>query len=208
MSKTDRSVLDFFILALMADGVVVTPYTLLQRLGISPGASIPALRRLERQELTQREKAGPRRRQAFILTRKGKEVLQRDLYDALPELEANPPLDAESLSRIAALGRSGHANRGTAIAIVEAALTKCIEKAKSVEQHLQPLQVMAGTADIYTWALANMELIRWKSQAVAIRKVYYSLCTKGYRLNKGGRPERRKTRNRGFQPPAQGGTPS
>ncbi len=200
--------LDFFILALMADGVVVTPYTLLQRLGISPGASIPALRRLEREGLTQREKVGPRRRQAFILARRGEQVLQRDIYEALPALVENPPLDAESISRVVALGRSGHANLVEAIAIVAAALAKCVENAKSAEQRLRPLQPMSGTADIYTWALGNMELVRWKAQAVAIRRVYYRLCTKGYRLNKGGRPERRKNRNRGFRPPAQGGIPS
>ncbi len=158
----------------MADGVVVTPYALLQRLGISPGASIPALRRLEKERLTHREKAGSRRRQAFILTERGREVLQRDLDKAIPELLENPPLGAESLCRIVALSRSGHAGVGAAIPIVEAALATCIENAKSVEQHLPSLHVMAGTADIYTWALANMELIRWKSQAVAIRKVLYA----------------------------------
>ena len=124
-----------------------------------------------------------------------------ELHEGLPKLVELPPLDPESISRIVALGRSGHASIATAIQIVEAALAKCIENAKSAEQNLRPMQALPSTADMYTWALGNMELARWKAQAIAIRRIYYRLCTKGYRRDKGGRPERRKRRNKGFQPP-------
>lgn len=202
MSKTHRSTLDFFILALMADDVAVTPYTLLQRLGISPGASIPALRRLEKEGLTQRGKAGKRGRQPFKLTESGQEVLGRELHEGLPKLVQMPPQDPETLCRIVALARSGHAGIGTAIDIVEAALAKSLENARLAKESLQPMQVQSSMADIYMWASGNMEVARWKAQAVAIRRIYHSLCTKGYRINKGRRPERRKTRNTNLRPPS------
>ena len=55
----------FFLLALMEDRRDMSQYDLLQRLGISPGASIPALNRLRKEDLVTKEPGGARRRQAF-----------------------------------------------------------------------------------------------------------------------------------------------
>ena len=91
--KRRRSDLDLFVLALIESGIS-TPYELKTAADLSPGATVPALRRLLGDGLVVRGKSGPRGRMAHKITTAGRRRLKdgwRDLIDRGPsgDLEAN-----------------------------------------------------------------------------------------------------------------------
>ena len=84
--KRRRSDLDLFVLALIDSGVS-TPYELKTAAGLSPGATIPALRRLLQEELAVQGRPGPRGRTAYRITAEGRRYLKngwRELVDDGP----------------------------------------------------------------------------------------------------------------------------
>ncbi len=84
--KRRRSDLDLFVLALLAEGVA-TPYELKQAAGLSPGATIPVLRRLVEQGMVSVGKPGPRGRTGHRITAEGRRFLKsgwRELIDEGP----------------------------------------------------------------------------------------------------------------------------
>jgi len=91
--KRRRSDLELFILALI-DGGVSTPYELQQLAGLSPGATIPVLRRLLEAGFVLTSKVGARGRMAHRLSAAGRQRLK----DGWKELVADGPscgLDAD-----------------------------------------------------------------------------------------------------------------
>jgi len=97
--KRRRSDLDLFVLALVADGVS-TPYRMQVDAGLSPGATIPALRRLKRQRLVKPTSVGPRGRIEYLSTATAAPTLHKSWT---PLLEAGPTGDLEADLRIAIL---------------------------------------------------------------------------------------------------------
>jgi DNA-binding PadR family transcriptional regulator len=99
--KPDRpaSNLELFILAMIEQGVS-TPYELQSTAGISVGASIPALRRLEKHGYVRRAEASARRKQPFTITAAGSKWL-KSRWKAC--VSGAPPLEMDGLLRVAFL---------------------------------------------------------------------------------------------------------
>jgi DNA-binding PadR family transcriptional regulator len=95
--KRQRGDLDLFVLALIAEGVS-TPYELMAAAGLSPGATIPALRRLLSSCLIERSKPGPRGRTAHRITAAGRRHLKTGWQ---PLIEAGPSGDLDPDLRVA-----------------------------------------------------------------------------------------------------------
>jgi hypothetical protein len=115
----------------------------------------------------------------------------------------NTPLDTESISRIITLGFRGYASQGADHRLLETALARCGGKAVVTQEKLKAFQAKwppEATAEFYSWVLGTIELARWKAQTIAIKQIYYRLTTRGYRRNKGRKPERRKRRTTDFRP--------
>jgi len=193
MSKIgERSILDVFLLAVLHDGVVATPYDFARRLGVSPGASIPSLRRLLEQGLVERERKGSRRRRAFTLTKDGIQVLRQELSETIPRWVDATPLDAESLSRVVALAYNPTGNLNSVASILKKALKNCREKVVEAKERLTALDAAphSGTTEqVYSWVLTTFEVARWRAQLTALKRIHSQLCARGDRLQKGSRSQ-------------------
>lgn len=93
------SVLELFVLAMLRQGLT-TPYRLMVDGGVSLGASLPVLHRLEQAGLVRKGSRGGRRKQEFDLTATGRAALSRGLRNLSA---AAVPADAESVLRLVAL---------------------------------------------------------------------------------------------------------
>lgn len=97
--KRRRRDLDLFVLALIENGVT-TPYGLQIGAGVSPGASIPALRRLVTAGWASAGKPGSRGRTDHMITAAGRRHLQGGWRELIEE---GPTGDADADLRIALL---------------------------------------------------------------------------------------------------------
>jgi len=118
--KRARMDLELFVLALASRGLA-TPYDLKTSAGISPGASIPVLNRLEQGGYLRRGEGGPRNRQEFFITAKGSNLLEnswRALFQAAPSTDLDAVLRTAALALI--LGEpkrsvAGYLSRASAV---------------------------------------------------------------------------------------------
>lgn len=97
--KRRRSDLDLFVLALIESGVS-TPYELKSAADISPGASIPALRRLISEGLVNQGKPGSRGRADHKITAEGRRRLKDGWQDLIDQ---GPSGDLDADLRVALL---------------------------------------------------------------------------------------------------------
>jgi DNA-binding PadR family transcriptional regulator len=91
--KRHRSDLDLFVLALI-ESKVSTPYDLQRIAGLSPGATIPSLRRLVGQRFVAVGEAGPRGRIDYAITADGRKHL-KTAWQALIDDGPSGDLDAD-----------------------------------------------------------------------------------------------------------------
>ncbi len=92
--KRRRNDLDLFVLALLDEGVA-TPYELKQAAGLSPGATIPVLRRLVERGMVSVGTPGPRGRTGHRITAEGRRFLKsgwRELIDDGPSSDLDADL--------------------------------------------------------------------------------------------------------------------
>ena len=90
--KRRRNDLDLFVLALIDNGVS-TPYDLKKAAGLSPGATIPVLRRLLESRMVLPGKPGARGRRNHKITAEGRRYLQsgwKDLVTKAPAATSMP----------------------------------------------------------------------------------------------------------------------
>jgi DNA-binding PadR family transcriptional regulator len=97
--KRHRSDLDLFVLALVAEGVS-TPYLLKTAANLSPGATIPALRRLLEDGSVVQARPGPRGRADHRMTAEGKRRLRNGWRELI---EQGPSGDLDADLRVALL---------------------------------------------------------------------------------------------------------
>jgi DNA-binding PadR family transcriptional regulator len=109
--KRRRTDLDLFVLALVAEGVT-TPYQMMTAAGLSPGATIPVLRRLLESSLVVRAKPGPRGRTEHRITAAGRRKLD---YGWTELIEVGPTGDVDADLRIALLAFFVGGDRRTAV---------------------------------------------------------------------------------------------
>jgi DNA-binding PadR family transcriptional regulator len=128
--KRRRSDLDFFVLALIEEGIS-TPYELKMAVGLSPGATIPALRRLLREKLVVQGNSGPRGRIGHEVTAEGRKRLKncwRELIDQGP----GGDLDAEL--RVALLALWVGKDRRSAVQFLHQAANQRHENLRQLEK--------------------------------------------------------------------------
>lgn len=100
--KRRRNDLDLFVLALLNEGIA-TPYELKQAAGLSPGATIPVLRRLVERGMVSVGKPGPRGRTGHRITAEGRRFLKtgwRELIDDGPSGDLDADLRVALLALV------------------------------------------------------------------------------------------------------------
>ena len=108
--KRRRKDLDLFVLALVESGLA-TAYELKTAADLSPGATIPVLRRLLDQGLVVQGKPGSRGRMAHKITAQGRVRLKSDWRELIDE---GPSGDLDADLRVALLALWAGGDRGTA----------------------------------------------------------------------------------------------
>ncbi len=172
--KRTRFDLDLFVLALVRRGVN-TPYRLLSAAGISQGASMPALNRLESAGYVRREKPGSRGRMEFTVTAAGRRYLQAGWR---PLLESPISGDIETTLRAASLALMSGADKK----IVTAYLTSAgnAKAADSKNRRAEAKQAKAALGDeldagLYSWMLAMQATTRLAAEAKLLRQLAIAL---------------------------------
>jgi DNA-binding PadR family transcriptional regulator len=145
-----RADLELFILGLIEHGLT-TPYDFLSRGGISQGASMPVLGRLEEGGYIKRGKSGARGRIEYKITTAG---LQRLKGEWRSLLDAPESADVEAMLRIATLGLMCGAEK----TMVAEYLRKGA-KAKSQESRIRKADAATASAELST--TADGQLYRW-----------------------------------------------
>jgi DNA-binding PadR family transcriptional regulator len=102
MSEATLTTLEVLLLAMVDQGWK-TPYRLKEAAGISVGAALPALNRLQGRGLLKRAEVAARNKQEYELTAAGKKAMTSELKRLLKEYRETPPHDSESALRLAAL---------------------------------------------------------------------------------------------------------
>jgi DNA-binding MarR family transcriptional regulator len=104
------SSLDLFLLALINAGTA-TAYAFREQAGLSVGATLPALRRLEKYGFIVRCEKLERNKQTLQLTTAGKRELKGATNRFLTKYQERPPADIESVLRICALAFASNRTR-------------------------------------------------------------------------------------------------
>jgi DNA-binding PadR family transcriptional regulator len=112
-----RGDLDVFVLALIDSGIS-TPYDLQRSAGLSPGATIPALRRLVAAGFVLAGKPGPRGRTEHRVSAAGRRHLKKGWE---PLIDAGPSGDLDADLRVALLALVVGADRTAAIGFLRQA---------------------------------------------------------------------------------------
>jgi hypothetical protein len=102
MVDTPLTTLELFLLNLVDQGLN-TPYQLKTSAGLSVGAALPALNRLNGRKLLQRAATAARNKQQFEVTPLGKTIMTSQTKRVLGEAKTAPLTDTESALRLAAL---------------------------------------------------------------------------------------------------------
>lgn len=140
--------LELLILALIDRGIA-TAYDLQARAGLSVGATLPALRRLEKTKLISRGEIGQRGRQQFTMTQKGRRALE-----SWPHLLEEPVArDLDNILRTAALAIIVGDDRQRAAAYLRnaAEARKRHANERKLEATHRHEEVSEGVADIFLW---------------------------------------------------------
>jgi len=118
--KRRRSDLDLFVLALVADGVS-TPYRMQIDAGLSPGATIPALRRLLTSGFVLQSKPGPRGRTEHRISASGRRHLKTGWQ---PLVDAGPGGDLDADLRVALMALVVGRQRAVAVKFLQGSVAR------------------------------------------------------------------------------------
>jgi len=170
--RRSRQDLEIFILALVSEGVASTPYDLMASAKISPGASIPALGRLETSGYVRKGDEGPRRRAQYVSTAKGELLLQtswRELFSEPPQADQ----DLDAILRISSLALLMGEEKLSVVAYLTAAarerLTRIAEETKSV------MPQATTKLDFFLWMRGHAKLARMRNEASTLKRLASSL---------------------------------
>ena len=145
MSKTPdkrrRRDLDLFVLALVDSGVS-TPYELQRAAGLSPGATIPALRRMVARGLVLAGKAGIRGRMTHKLTAAGRQLLKDGWRELILD---GPSCDFDADLRVALLALFVGGSRRLAVDFLRKSAARKLESLGAIQEPdgQQPLPPLA-----------------------------------------------------------------
>src|SRR5581483_2732612 len=99
------SSLDLLLLPSIEEGIT-TVYRLREEAGLSPGTTLPALRRLEKSRLIRKAPAATRSKAELVVTITGKRELASGMKDLLSTAVKDPPPELEAVLRLFAMASS------------------------------------------------------------------------------------------------------
>jgi len=168
--KRSKLDLDLFLLAMLRSGIE-TPYRLLTTAGLSPGASIPVLRRLEVAGRVRRGKPGFRGRTEYHITVAGCRYLENGWRTLL---EHPLPTDTEAILRTAALAvLLGEDKRLASAYLKKAAAGKASDSRRSRSAAKAAEVSLSGdsVAGFYGWLRATHASTRLTAEVKVLRKL-------------------------------------
>lgn len=173
--KDKRSKLDLelFLIALLERNIN-TPYSLHAIAGLSPGATIPVLNRLETLGYVRRNEPGTRRRAEYQATAAGQRRL-RSGWQSL--LEAPIATDIDAILRIASLGILCGATRKSVAAYLQKAASAKTPEPKGKRRGTE----LAGPPEeavLYAWMKAAQVNARRTAEAKVLRQLALALLKK------------------------------
>ena len=169
-SKLD---LELFVLALVQRSVN-TPYRLLSA-GLSQGATIPVLGRLESSGHIRRGKPGPRGRTEFEVTAAGRRHLKTGWQ---PLLESPVSGDIETILRAASLAALSGASRKVVSAYLKSAAdARAVEAKKRSADAAEARPALSDSFDagLYKWMLAMHSTARLTAEVKFLRQLAVAL---------------------------------
>ena len=169
--RRSRKDLELFILALVSDGLS-TPYNLMATANVSPGASIPALARLEAAGCVRKGAEGLRNRTEYATTTKGERLLNsswRELFESPP----SPNQELDTVLRIASLALAmGETKSSVANYLTTAAALRAPGPS---QQKAVPAPNAKKLPDMFLWMRAAGKAARMQQEAVVLKKLATSL---------------------------------
>jgi DNA-binding PadR family transcriptional regulator len=166
--KRSKLDLELFVLALITRNVN-TPYQLQSEAGLSPGATLPVLGRLEKSGYVRRGKPGSRGRTEYEITVAGRQILKTGWR---PLLASSPPADIEAILRIAALAILSGAEKTIVVEYLSQSA-----KARSEDSKLRKIDAKVATAELadagdgrlYAWMRVTHSAARFTTDAKVLR---------------------------------------
>jgi DNA-binding PadR family transcriptional regulator len=148
--------LDMFLLGLVRGGLI-TPYDWQSRARTSLGASLPAVRRLEKAGLLEKARKGPRGRQEFALTQRGRDQVAN--LGPYVQHALNGQLgDLESVVRLACLATVVRKTKTAKELLLEAAHVHKQRARAAKKQAASVVAPRSGLGGLYSKALAHCEV--------------------------------------------------
>jgi DNA-binding PadR family transcriptional regulator len=166
--KRTKLDLELFVLAFMERGVN-TPYRLQAEVGLSPGATLPVLARLQQAGYVRRGKPGPRRRSEYEITASGRALLKSE-WRAL--MDGPVPPDIETVFRIAVLALLSGADKSVVSNYLRLAADARQQEGRYRRNEDQPAiswQSAASIGDLYTRMRAVHAIARLNNDARVLR---------------------------------------
>jgi len=163
------SSLEIFLLAVVERGVA-SSYDLKNKFDLSVGATIPALKRLEEEELIQREpaEAGARReKRVYGLTPKGRRALRTGVRKLL---ERKSPATLEGALRIATLPVLAGFDGEAAADYLRRAADDRMAELKQLGTRLEA-KVTWDPSNTYAWMLHEVSGYRLRAEAAGLKRV-------------------------------------
>jgi DNA-binding PadR family transcriptional regulator len=173
--KTDKRArpdLEQFVLALVERGLV-TPYDLQASAGLSPGATIPVLTRLEESGFVRKGKPGPRGRTEYEVTNQGRTLLKNGWKTMI---QAEPPTDIDGVLRVATLAfLSGAAKREVGDYLARASEMK---RSEAKRKKLDSARLPDHDLELYGWMRSVCGSTKFAAESNSLK----TLATKFKRL--------------------------
>jgi DNA-binding PadR family transcriptional regulator len=163
--KRSRRDLDLFLLALLRQDVN-TPYRLVATARLSPGATIPALRRLEKAGLARRGRAGARGRAEYVITVAGRRHLESEWRSLL---DPTASADIEAIFRTATLAVLCGAEKRTVSSYLRKAASARSAAAKIRNSEAKAIDSHSGVS-LYAWLLATHAAARSTMETKLLRR--------------------------------------
>lgn len=174
--KRSKLDLELFVLALV-QREINTPYHLRETVGLSPGATIPVLKRLQQAAYLRPGKPGARGRIEFKITASGRQFLKSGWQ---PLLDSSVPTDMDAILRIASLAMLSGADKKTVAAYLGRAAT--VKRADSKRRKGAALEAEASPGVRETGLYAWMQAAHKEARLAAEGKVLRQLATAILRL--------------------------
>ena len=170
--KRSKRDLELFVLALLECNVN-TPYKLLAAAGLSPGATLPALRRLEESGYVQKGKPGSRGRVEYHVTPDG----DRHIKDTWRSLLVDPTgSDMDSILRTATLAQVlGAPSRVVTKYLNRAADLRTAESDRHSSRHARTKRSAVEAINVYSWMQRVYLASRLSAESRVLRKVAIEL---------------------------------